>query len=66
MRRRLIQVCWTGKKHTKLSATLGNQENEKLAVGGFALQDQEKAYNLKNILPRGSKKCGAGIPIEKV
>ena len=31
----------------------------------MAFQDQEKAYNLKNYTPRGNKKCGSGVAIEK-
>lgn len=39
-----------------------------LSASALALQDQEKAYNLKNLTPspKVKKKCGEGISIEKV
>lgn len=37
----------------------------KLLVHSLAFQSQENAYNLKNSVTRGSKKCGAGVPIER-
>ena len=45
--------------------TTTGKANRRLSATGLTLLDQEKAYNLKNSLPRWNKKCRAGIYRER-